>query len=85
MPMERVTELRTAFDKMVKDPAFVADVKKRGFPYDPAPWSEIEELQKESFAVDAETVKLAAEAMSIGFKGGGCVTCEGKKKADKKG
>ncbi len=35
MPADRVEALRRAFDATMKDPAFVADANRIGFPLDP--------------------------------------------------
>jgi hypothetical protein len=36
--------LRTAWDAMMKDPHFLADVKKQGLDFDPMPGSEVQRL-----------------------------------------
>jgi tripartite-type tricarboxylate transporter receptor subunit TctC len=44
VPPERVRLLRTAFDAMVRDADFIAEVKKQGLDYDPLPGQDIENL-----------------------------------------
>lgn len=63
VPKERIDALRAAFDKVVKDPDFLADAKKRGAEIDP---SSGEETQKASLAIVAAPkgiVEKAAKAM----------------------
>ena len=43
VPAERVEALRTAFDRMVRDPAFLADIDKAGFQMSPATGREVQE------------------------------------------
>jgi tripartite-type tricarboxylate transporter receptor subunit TctC len=44
MPAERLNTLRTAFAAMLKDPAFLADVKKNNTEFDPASGEELQRM-----------------------------------------
>lgn len=46
-PRDRVKVLREAFGKMVKDPAFLDEVKKKNFKLDPISGEELEVIVKE--------------------------------------
>ncbi len=78
-PKERTAELRKAFNALMKDEAYIADVKKRGFPYDPLPGEAIDEMRAEVLAIDDEARKIAHTAMTTGYKTG-CLNCGKKKK-----
>jgi tripartite-type tricarboxylate transporter receptor subunit TctC len=55
-PPDRVKMLREAFEKMVKDPAFLDDVKKKNFELDPISGEELEVIVKEVMTQPAETI-----------------------------
>ena len=55
-PPDRVKLLRDAFAKMVKDPAFLEEVKKKNFELDPISGEELEVIVKEVMTQPAETV-----------------------------
>ena len=65
MPAERVKSLREAWNRTVKDTAFLAEAKKRGWPVEPVAGEELESLAKEVMAQPPEVVqrlkKLLAE------------------------
>ncbi len=44
VPKARVTAFRNAFDAMIKDPAFLAEMKKRNFPLNPKNWKEYQTI-----------------------------------------
>jgi tripartite-type tricarboxylate transporter receptor subunit TctC len=46
-PPDRVKMLRDAFDKMIKDPVFIDDIKKKKFELDPISGAELETIVKE--------------------------------------
>jgi tripartite-type tricarboxylate transporter receptor subunit TctC len=46
VPADRVAVLRTAMEKTLKDPAFLADAKKRKLPLRPRSWQEVTALVK---------------------------------------
>jgi tripartite-type tricarboxylate transporter receptor subunit TctC len=63
VPQDRIDALRAAFDQTVKDPAFLADAKRRGAEIDP---SSGEEVQKASLAIidtPKDIIDLAAKGM----------------------
>lgn len=78
MPMERVKELRAAFDKMVKDEKFLADAKKRKALIATKSGEQLDKYNQEIFDTPPEIVKAAA----AGFAGyqKACKNCGGKKK-----
>ncbi|MFM1817013.1 MAG: hypothetical protein RLZ98_3708 [Pseudomonadota bacterium] len=82
MPEARTSELKAAFQKLIKDKSFVADIKKRGFLFDPAPGEEVDETIKQIFSTPKDVIELAAKAMSQGYKEG-CITCGSEKKKKK--
>lgn len=58
-PPERVAALREAFDKTVKDPAFLAAAKKRNLLVNPSTGEEIQEIVENALKVSPEVVKRA--------------------------
>jgi tripartite-type tricarboxylate transporter receptor subunit TctC len=56
LPPERVAILRQAFDAMVKDPAFVADAKRRQLGVDPLPGSAVQGIVEEVMDMPADIV-----------------------------
>ncbi len=64
MPEERVAALRTAFDKMVKDPAFIADAKKRHALLHPKPGAKLDPYVEAILKTSPEVVALARKGMS---------------------
>jgi len=55
-PPVRVKVLREAFDKMLKDPAFLDDIKKKKFELDPISGAELEVTVKEVMSQPAEII-----------------------------
>ena len=55
-PPERVKILREAFEKMLKDPAFLDDIKKKKFELDPISGEELEALVKEVMTQPPEVI-----------------------------
>ena len=55
-PPDRVKMLREAFEKMVKDPAFLEDVKKKKFELEPISGEELEVIVKEAMTQPPETI-----------------------------
>jgi tripartite-type tricarboxylate transporter receptor subunit TctC len=51
IPGDRVDVLRTAFDAMVKDPAFIADIRKINVELDPLSGAKVQELIARTLAV----------------------------------
>ena len=64
MPDDRIAALRTAFDKMVKDPALVADAKKRTALLIPAPGAKVDEYNRALLNTPKDVVALAQKAIS---------------------
>jgi tripartite-type tricarboxylate transporter receptor subunit TctC len=63
VPAERITVLREAFDKMVKDPDFLAAAQKRGLEIDPAPGAEVQKYSQGILDTPPELVAAATTAM----------------------
>jgi tripartite-type tricarboxylate transporter receptor subunit TctC len=55
-PPDRVKVLRDAFEKMLKDPVFLDDVKKKKFELDPTSGEELEAIVKEVMTQPPETI-----------------------------
>jgi tripartite-type tricarboxylate transporter receptor subunit TctC len=64
--MDKVEILRTAFNNMVKDPVFIADVKKRKLRVIAATGEEIDKVIKEAIAGAKPNVVAAAQKMIVG-------------------
>jgi tripartite-type tricarboxylate transporter receptor subunit TctC len=60
MPKARLAALRKAFMDTMKDPAFLADAKKRRLEIDPVSGEEIEKLVKELYSTPVELARLTA-------------------------
>lgn len=71
VPDNVVMALRAAFQKMIKDPAFLSDAAKRKAIINPATGEEVEAVNREIFEVDAGLIKAAQAAIST--KGAGSV------------
>jgi tripartite-type tricarboxylate transporter receptor subunit TctC len=56
-PADRVAALRTAFDRMVVDPDFLAEIKKRNVGGETATGAEVEGYIKRTFSISPELVK----------------------------
>jgi hypothetical protein len=52
VPAERVAALRAAFDRMVKDPAFIEDMAKAGFQLSPATGTEVQQAVAQATKLD---------------------------------
>jgi len=57
VPSERVRVLREAFAKTLRDPALLADAKKRRLEIDPTAAEDLESLAKEVFRTDRDTIE----------------------------
>jgi tripartite-type tricarboxylate transporter receptor subunit TctC len=53
VPGDKIAALRTAFDSMLKDPAFVADLKQRNLVIKPASGAEVQQAVEEAVAIGA--------------------------------
>jgi tripartite-type tricarboxylate transporter receptor subunit TctC len=63
IPAERLKTLREAFTKLMVDPAFLADVKKRNLEVEPSTGEELEKLAKEVMAQPAEVIERMQKLM----------------------
>ena len=61
IPAERLKTLREAFMKLMADPAFLADVKKRNLEVEPSTGEELEKLAKEVMTQPAGGHRTDAE------------------------
>jgi len=57
MPTDRVKVLRTAFDAMVKDPEFLAEIERAQQEFQPASGEELQKLIQDTASVPAEIVE----------------------------
>jgi tripartite-type tricarboxylate transporter receptor subunit TctC len=62
-PPERLAALRAAFDRMVKDPAFLADAAKRKLGVDPLPGAQLQALVTDVATQPAEVVDAMKAAV----------------------
>lgn len=58
LPAERVAELRTAFDAMMKDPDLLAEATKQGLDIDPVGGAEIDALVQRVYATPPDVLEL---------------------------
>jgi tripartite-type tricarboxylate transporter receptor subunit TctC len=63
VPKDRLDALSTAFDKMVKDPGFLADAKKRGAEIDPSTGAEVQKASLAIIAAPKDIVEIATKGM----------------------
>jgi tripartite-type tricarboxylate transporter receptor subunit TctC len=64
-PADRLAALRTAFDKVMKDPDLLADAKKLRIPIQPTTGAEVQELVKALYAIPTGVVdKLRKELIA---------------------
>ena len=63
IPAERLKILREAFVKLMADPAFLADIKRRGLEAKPATGEELEKLAKEVMAQPPEVIERVQKLM----------------------
>jgi tripartite-type tricarboxylate transporter receptor subunit TctC len=59
IPADRVTLLRSAFDSMVKDPEFIADVARLNIEFDPLPGQELQQIVMQTLSLPASVRDLA--------------------------
>lgn len=64
VPAERLAALRAAFDAMVRDEAFIADVKKRNLPLDPSPGAEVQGYSDAIVKTPKDVLELTAKAFA---------------------
>jgi tripartite-type tricarboxylate transporter receptor subunit TctC len=63
LPSERAKALRDAFDATMKDPAFLAEMKRLDLEVRPQGGARLEQMVKEVYAYPAEVVKIASDAI----------------------
>jgi tripartite-type tricarboxylate transporter receptor subunit TctC len=64
IPADRLAVLREAFDKLVKDPEFLAAAEKRGAEIDPTSGLEVQKVVKQIIDAPKDVIELATKAMS---------------------
>jgi len=64
MPDERIAALRTAFDKMVMDPAFIADANKRVALLSPKSGAQVDKYSQAILNAPKEVVALAQQGLT---------------------
>jgi tripartite-type tricarboxylate transporter receptor subunit TctC len=65
LPPERVKALRDAFDATMKDPDFLAEMKRLDLEVRPQSGAKVEQLVKEVYSYPADVVKIAADAIKV--------------------
>jgi hypothetical protein len=63
IPADRLATLRSAFDKMVADPAFLAEAEKRRLEIEPTPGAEVQKIAADILSAPREIIERAMEAM----------------------
>jgi hypothetical protein len=63
-PAERVAALRTAFDRMVKDAAFVEEIAKAGFQLSPASGADVQQAVAQATKLDAALTRIVQETIA---------------------
>jgi tripartite-type tricarboxylate transporter receptor subunit TctC len=53
-PGDKVTALRAAFDRMLRDPGFLDDIRKRKLVIKPGPGAEVQQAVEEAVAIGAK-------------------------------
>jgi len=65
MPPDRVKALRDAFDATMKDPDFLAEMKKLDLEVRPQSGAKVEQLVKEVYSYPPDVVKIASDAIKV--------------------
>jgi tripartite-type tricarboxylate transporter receptor subunit TctC len=63
VPEARIEALRTAFDRMVKDPAFIEDAVKNGVQLTPATGAEVQQAVRDASDISPELAELVRTAI----------------------
>ena len=63
VPADRIAALRAAFDQMVKDPAFLAEIKKRKLQINPAPGAQVQEAVARAAAAGPKLARTMRSAI----------------------
>ena len=69
VPKDRLEALRAAYDKMIADPSFKADVEKLRLVLDPLPGAELQEEIGRSMTMSEDTRQKAQAFYEDLFKG----------------
>lgn len=64
VPAERLAAVRKAFDTMVKDPAFLADMKKRKIMIEPATGDELDKIKAETLSTPPRLLAMIKELVA---------------------
>jgi tripartite-type tricarboxylate transporter receptor subunit TctC len=64
VPADRVAALRTAFDRMIKHPAFIEEITKAGFQLSPATGAEVQSAVAQATKLDASLTKMVREMIA---------------------
>lgn len=59
IPADRVKALRAAFDAMVRDPGFLAEIKKANLEFDPLPGEKLQKIVEDARNIPGELVERA--------------------------
>jgi tripartite-type tricarboxylate transporter receptor subunit TctC len=65
LPPERAKALRDAFDATMKDPEFLAEMKRLDLEVRPQSGAKVEQLVKEVYSYPPDVVKIAADAIKV--------------------
>lgn len=64
VPADRLAALRKAFDAMVKDPAFLEQMKKRNITIEPLPGTEVDRISTETMKTPPATLEIIRKIAS---------------------
>ncbi len=67
MPPERVAQLREAFEKVIRDPDFLAESAKRGYDVEPLTGAELQQVVSEALSMPADVIERTRAATQGGF------------------
>jgi tripartite-type tricarboxylate transporter receptor subunit TctC len=70
-PPDRVAALRAAFHAAMNDPGFIAEAKKEHLEIQEVAGERVAQMLEDAFALPAEVVKAATEAINVTGSGGG--------------
>jgi len=68
LPPERVKALRDAFDATMKDPDFLAEMKRLDLEVHPQSGAKVDQLVKEVYTYPADVVKIATDAIKVAVR-----------------
>ena len=64
VPADRIAALRTAFDQLVRDPAYLADAAKRSADLEPTPGAAVQSYSDAIAKAPRDVIESAALAMA---------------------